>query len=1440
MHLLQLLAIFATFSCHVLAAALTVNLHANWTDLPFEVQLVEAISSYDEALYILSMKLLFGNENEAGSEWDDDSDDDVEKNEHFALDLMGISPHNQIHTGIGPVTHGNLYSKLVMTLTKTQFGFLNLNLVNSLYSPRIRAHYDHYNTEIGPIFEHKVRKQCAKDSFGEPIADPLAVWVKYGSRIYCSEQDLYALQLDRTSEHLLPFDRPIGSDANAPILVLYGDPSSERFSGILSTLLLLAEAGNLQFVWRYVPPTESAPMELSGYGTTLTVLEKKQALPKANTPYTSLYDFYSQHANSPVHDVPEDRLPQISAKIASLVLDLPPKQRFEELCFILQNLPKYAAHLADLVPPSNFKAVSASARANEQKGASRDLIGLSINGAMVHRLETDLPNIVNKLRDEVKFIEDMELLGFTIAQAKKMFSKFALLSAYKENEYRTGSANNRFTLYQDTFRADDTSSGGVVFFNDLGLDENYNLYSTDRYKVYIEEASQFRHGQIPPLKENVHDIIFVVNFSSKSQLKVFFAMSKMILDKGIPQQLGILPLVETEKDARITQMFYHILEVGELKEALAFLYKYLDAKTEDEEQLFSLVANPGEKSYLQYENTLSKYSITEPSVVINGVIMNMRSTKWQAQMGQQIVHDVKLLQNAIRQGNDKNTPLKEVLYSGSKGFRNLRVTPKDPGNIRYKRITRDLIDASVAFKKDVDLSRASITFWLIGDFNTQVILDQFKQILGFMRQYNGRSTQARVFNTAKNSDILNGLVAEYANQLLTSSMFRKMTKAVGDMRIQTFSEPDPAKVKILERNQIQLHQSSLLFNSRQFRLDTVFSVQELQQIVQYEFPQRLDTIDEILRAYPEDFAYQSITDFKPDLFDDMDWFDLLTSLITMSFNMEDSMVRTDVARFDFSSLNFDNAISLRKYDSNKPLDILIVIDPIDEFSQKLVSMVQSLRDLPFVNIKVLLQPLSLAEGPTALNRFYASAFSPLVPNFDITERFEKASPGVFSNVPESRYRVKVDTPNRWLVVKNESRAGLDMENLELSKEIECVDFVLKGLAVEAFVRDVKTGAAVPGLAIEAKNNKHVTHEGLTMETMGYNQLRLEPGVWLLQVKAGDYDLLSADANRYISNDQKMTSLPLSVFSLAGDLIHVRTRENKALMDHSSRVTSKHADINVFSIASGLNYERLMAIMMLSVKAHTKSLVKFWLLEDFLSNQFRAQLPDLAATYKFEYELISYKWPLWLRQQTEAHRIVWAYKILFLDVLFPADLDKVIFVDADQIARTDLIELVNHDLEGKPYGFTPMCDSREDMQAFRFWDQGYWKTVLKDDLKYHISALFVVDLNVFRENAVGDKLRSHYQKLSSDPNSLSNLDQDLPNNMQRQVPIHSLPQEWLWCETWCSQALKKDAKMIDLCNDPASSESKLERAKRLIPEWTTYNQQLQKLGTGKLAIDHDEL
>lgn len=277
-------------------------------------------------------------------------------------------------------------------------------------------------------------------------------------------------------------------------------------------------------------------------------------------------------------------------------------------------------------------------------------------------------------------------------------------------------------------------------------------------------------------------------------------------------------------------------------------------------------------------------------------------------------------------------------------------------------------------------------------------------------------------------------------------------------------------------------------------------------------------------------------------------------------------------------------------------------------------------------------------------------------------------------------------------------------------------------------------------------------------------------------------------------------------------------------DSANEVTEP---LNIFCLASGHLYERLLRIMMLSVLRTTKAPVKFWILKSYLSPTLKEFLPHYSKKYGFDYEYVQYKWPRWLNQQTEKQRIIWGYKILFLDVMFPLDVKKIIFVDTDQIVRADLTELRDMDLKGAPYGYTPFCDSNKDMEGFRFWKQGYWKNHLAGR-KYHISALYVVDLVKFRQVAAGDRLRGQYQALSQDPNSLANLDQDLPNNMIHQVPIFSLPQEWLYCETWCDPSTLSQAKSIDLCNNPLTKEPKLDAARRIVREWTDYDEEMSRL------------
>jgi UDP-glucose:glycoprotein glucosyltransferase len=270
-------------------------------------------------------------------------------------------------------------------------------------------------------------------------------------------------------------------------------------------------------------------------------------------------------------------------------------------------------------------------------------------------------------------------------------------------------------------------------------------------------------------------------------------------------------------------------------------------------------------------------------------------------------------------------------------------------------------------------------------------------------------------------------------------------------------------------------------------------------------------------------------------------------------------------------------------------------------------------------------------------------------------------------------------------------------------------------------------------------------------------------------------------------------------------------------------------LHIFVVSSGLLYERLQRIMILSVLKHTKTPVKFWILENFVSPQYRELLPRLSQKYRIEYSFVSYAWPTWLPSETARERIIWGYKILFLDVMFPNNLKRVIYIDSDDVARTDLAELMTLDLEGASYAFTPFCEDRPEMEEYRFWNDGYWRNLLNGK-KYHISALFVVDLVQLRKRETGDFIRKAYQDLFGDKLSLWNLDQDLPNLLQdKGAKIFSLPQEWLWCGTWCSDETMEKAKVIDMCNNPKTKIGKLEYAKANIAEWTTLDDEINAPG-----------
>lgn len=80
-------------------------------------------------------------------------------------------------------------------------------------------------------------------------------------------------------------------------------------------------------------------------------------------------------------------------------------------------------------------------------------------------------------------------------------------------------------------------------------------------------------------------------------------------------------------------------------------------------------------------------------------------------------------------------------------------------------------------------------------------------------------------------------------------------------------------------------------------------------------------------------------------------------------------------------------------------------------------------------------------------------------------------------------------------------------------------------------------------------------------------------------------------------------------------------------------------------------------------------------------------------------MVTYKWPTWLHKQSDKQRIIWAYKILFLDVLFPLDIKRIIFCDSDQIIRTDMVRLVFMSVSASVHGHACLgMTHRQDIGA----------------------------------------------------------------------------------------------------------------------------------------------
>jgi UDP-glucose:glycoprotein glucosyltransferase len=1300
--------------------------------------------------------------------------------------------------------------------------FQNL-LANRFYSPRIVAHYNYFNEKVIPKFQKKLLKKCGSIP---------RTWFHVNDAVYCEPDDAYAIMTD-TQNHieLLPFDRVIGDQG--PIVVVYGDVEDSRFKEFISTLYQSSTMGKLRLTLRYTPPNHDEKEILSGYGVDLTlkrtdyiVIDDRDV--KLNHPaqlqtrdYTNAGNFLESY-KAEIEGISRDDFRDLDLRIASFALSSKnSSENFDNLFNINQDLPKFVSYLKD---QEINRDLLEQMELNEKFGINHESAGMFLNGAPLDAEKLNIYSLHKELKEELKYIQLLKNLRISTDDSKKLIGKYALISMYK---FRRG-MTTRYLIDKDG------NSNPVIYLNNIEEDGAYKEYSRD----ITPFLRRYEFGEIPQVRSNIHTAIFVIHLSNREEVTTILHILKSVTKNGIAQQVGIIPLSDTDEDERLANKAYQIAQSGNRKKLRSFLEKVQSASLDqdvstDENYVLNIV-----KPFVR------DFDIEGSSMIVNGVFYDF-DENWPYSFTKQVTEDNNFIMGLVyHERVDTLTEIKEMIYEDAYTLRNTLLMPTDSFSVEHRIVTSQFLfqcneryrHMITTFGNAMNGGNILATLTLGANFSTRSSLQQLIELLQLIQRTH-INLSVRVINTGTDVSFIEKL--RQSLDISVDNSIEALQNMLDDDQLLE-SQEQSLEIKALLKT-IQIDSSSfILLNGRFVNMNgKIVSSNALESFVNGEVNRKLSSAHDLL-------AMVEISGQK----NDHGWFEMYSSILSKSFfKGSEDFASPGISRYDFSNINTTLSISFGD-PTESLISLLVVIDPATELSQKILGLLKAVKDLSFLSTTILLIPQrKLFELP--IKRFYRSNFNPSV-QFK-NGRFYDESFVVFDNVPEKTlFTLDMDVHPSWIVVPKHSETDLDNVLLEKSGPVIGV-YELQNLIIEGNAIDVDSNEPPAGLAVQIPGS-----DTNVMGNFGYLQLKANPGIWDFSIKDGRslelYSLVNTRSDSANSIQVQITSMdgahvypkvkknpgkePISLLATGDDIPDTDRQPSYTSFWFSKmkKGSKKQAEINIFSVASGHLYERLLSIMTVSVMRHTKHSVKFWLIDNYMSANFREFLPHLAEAYGFEYELITYKWQSWLVPQREKQRTIWGYKILFLDVLFPQDLDKVIFVDADQIVRADMIELVEMDLEGAPYAFTPMGDSRKEMEGFRFWKQGYWKKFLSDKFKYHISALYVVDLKKFRSIAAGDKLRQHYQALSRDPASLSNLDQDLPNNLQTQLKIFSLPQDWLWCETWCDDESLKTAKTIDLCNNPLTKEPKLVRARRQIPEWNVYDEEVSALRERVLIPD----
>lgn len=1137
---------------------------------------------------------------------------------------------------------------------------------------------------------------------------------------YLKSSELKAQKMIDDYDIILENEYPIGSDPLAPLITLYGCETNDLFYEFNQNLYSEAKQGKIRLIWR---ATCTEPIMLNHNGIELAVKNSswgQQTFLNANLPQDFLKTYYC------LDYLTKDELEDLDLKVTNFILRYYKKTSDFDMTLkltqqLINNFPLISRDLLNL--PTDFKQVKDDVELLIKNNLDYNMLGLFINGQFWKLNDLNPTSIVASI------VQEWNIISFSFDLIKKYYEKIhfkqfkGLINIYSQKHIQ--SLHDLQPVRYNLHRISGFSES-IIYFNDIEKDNQYEEL-TSNLTVFFEK---YKYGDLPSFKENWNEVIFVIDFDnlhtkeSKEALGGLNRALNIVLE-GYPQRIGLLPLYSGSPPDIV-------LKIYQLKdESLGKLINFLSTNLSNKINVYSPYTN-----LPPVKEILSNLHIKQTSIIINGLIFPFKSNTWNYLIAKHIKHDVKFIKSKLSNYNpDSRVRVRDILHSSSMIRRNLKYVPDNFEDGTYTSLDNSFlnkIDHLVAeYNKNGHFILHTIT--LVDDFTCKSGLQRLINLMEVI--FNG--IRIRCIHKGSNDKtwmklktfIIQGEVNKIRTLLINN---RKHSKNIIPTSILNYWLVNLPVHYVKE-------QSFMILNGRyiHFEPEEIPTTEDWESIIRRESIRGINIAASLDELIPE--IFQELLD--------ADFFEQICASLTKSLihgrhifnNGIDFTSETFLPKMDIDKILDLDLLTINQYPNTQlQIDITLIIDPLEERTQKLLHLVSLIKDLEIVNVHILFLPTtSLTVLP--IHRIYL------------------VDQEVDNIMKESLFDIALDAPQN-IVLGHDFYGKIKVD----------------GIIIEVYAQDYNVVVSkdnvqgIGGVCLNLINNEgDVVSTGISMDIFGYTQLKSPDLKMNFRIQSCDdqYQVhsYSFDARAdYLPTDKIdiTTILPIKIY------VKVKKTGKLSVQDYDS-------NLNVLIVIHNFNDETLFKNKLFTIIHHNTQQITFWILdENSISSMLKEFLVSVCELYPMiSIKYISYIWPSWLRPQRFIDRRLDVSKILFLDVALPKNIEKLVFLSLTQFLTPNIHSLTN--IKAK----TTFTMNIHQKNSQNYWEHGYWKQFLNEHSLhfYDIDSTFLINMEKYRQIHAGDKFRIHYQRLSNNIHSLIDIDQDLINNLQLEIPISSIPQ-----------------------------------------------------------------